>query len=386
MNFLGYVREDGSVGTRNYVGIIPTVGCVNEVARGIAQHVALAVPLLHHQGCCQLSPDLDTVTKTLTSLGKNPNFGAVLLVGLGCEGISIDRVMEGIAETGKPVEAIVIQDLGGSTNSVQQGTAKAERLAFQLSAERKKPVDVSNIVVGIKCGSSDATSGLSSNPSTGYASDKIVNCGGTVIFGETTEFLGAEHVLAERAVNKDVADKLLGIVDSMEKRAASMGVDMRGGQPTPGNINGGLTTIEEKSLGAIVKGGSCLIHDVLEYWESPSTTGLFIKDTPGREIEALTGLAAARAQIIVFSTGRGAPQGFPGVPVVKVCGNSRTVKRMADHIDLDVSGIVEGRTTISEEGERLFSMILEVASGTRTKAELLHYDETMDIYTTGPVI
>jgi altronate dehydratase large subunit len=238
-------------------------------------------------------------------------------------------------------------------------------------------------VLGVKCGASDTTSGLVSNPATGASCDLLIDNGGTCIFGETTEFMGAEHILTRRAATPEVAQKIIDIVARMEKRVTAMGFDMRGGQPTTGNIAGGLTTIEEKSLGAIVKGGTRPIKAVYEYGERPQGKGLFIVDTPGREPEFLTALAAAGAQVIIFTTGLGAPQGFSFVPVIKVTGNPNTYQRLPEHLDvfieLDKSGIAQA-------GQTLYQEVLAVASGKKTKAEVLDYGNFPNIFTIGPVI
>lgn len=387
MKFRGYLRENGSVGIRNYVAIVPTVGCVNEVAGRIARQVSGAVPILHHQGCCQLPTDLEIVTRVLTGLSKNPNVAAVLLVSLGCESIKAEEIEKEV-KLDKPVEIVSLQELGGITKTVSHGVSIAQKMASN-SYRKREEAKLSDLTIGIKCGASDATSGIASNPATGAAADRLVEEGAKVIFGETTEVLGAEHILAKRAENEDVAGKILEKVRKMEEKAESFGVDMRGGQPTRGNIKGGLTTIEEKSLGAIVKGGTRKIRDVLEYGEIPSQPGLYFMDSPGREIEFLTGVAAAGCQIILFSTGLGAPQGFPISPVIKISGNQKTCKHLAEHIDVDVSTIIEGEEKVEEAGDRVFKEAIEVASGKRTKAELLNYDKNgvnCNIYGRGPII
>ena len=384
--FLGYPRKDGRAGTRNYLAIIPTVFCANEVAMAIAKKFKRARPLLHHQGCAQLKPDSDRVTRTLITLGANPNVGGVLLVGLGCESVSLQEVYQGLKDRGQKVEKVLIQGIGGMKKAVKRGIELAGKLDQSLSRMKRKPVPASHLAIGIKCGSSDTTSGLVSNPATGKASDLLLARGGAVIFGETTEFIGAEHLLARRAASEQLASQIIHIVTCMEDRVKAMGFDMRGGNPTPGNIRGGLTTIEEKSLGAICKSGSMPIDGVLEYGESIPGKGLFVLDSPGKEAEIMTGLSAAGANIIVFSTGGGAPQGFPIVPVIKVAGNPAKVRVMKDHIDLDASGVLTGQTTIDEVGQRIYAALLAVGSGKKVKAETLKYDQTVEIYTTGPTI
>ena len=386
-HFMGYVRADGQVGCRNHVAVIPSVTCAGDVASAIVRQVAGTVGFFHHQGCCQLPPDLDRVTETLISLGCSPNVGAALIVSLGCEGTDTERLYEMIRATGKPVEIIRIQELGGVSAAIKAGIDAAQELVMEISGMQRQAVDISRVTMSIKCGASDTTSGMASNCVIGYVADKLVDLGATVVFGETTEFLGGEHLLARRAVTLEVGQKILDIVDRMEKRARSLGCDMRKGQPTPGNIAGGLSSIEEKSLGAIVKSGTRPIQGVLEYPERiGERKGLWIKDTPGREPEILTGMAATGAQFMLFSTGRGAPQGFPTMPVLKICGNPNTYKRMQHDMDLNAGRIITGERSIEEVGEEAYAAVLALLSGRQTKNETLGYHSSIDIYTLGPVI
>ena len=384
---MGYVRADGQVGCRNHVAVIPSVTCAGDVASAIVRQVTGTVGFFHHQGCCQLPPDLDRVTETLISLGCSPNVGAALIVSLGCEGTDTERLYEMIRATGKPVEIIRIQELGGVSAAIKAGIDAAQELVMEISGMQRQAVDISRVTMSIKCGASDTTSGMASNCVIGYVADKLVDLGATVVFGETTEFLGGEHLLARRAVTLEVGQKILDIVDRMEKRARSLGCDMRKGQPTPGNIAGGLSSIEEKSLGAIVKSGPRPIQGVLEYPERiGERKGLWIKDTPGREPEILTGMAATGAQFMLFSTGRGAPQGFPTMPVLKICGNPNTYERMQHDMDLNAGRIITGERSIEEVGEEAYAAVLALLSGRQTKNETLGYHSSIDIYTLGPVI
>ena len=386
-HFMGYVRADGQVGCRNHVAVIPSVTCAGDVASAIVRQVTGTVGFFHHQGCCQLPPDLDRVTETLISLGCSPNVGAALIVSLGCEGTDTERLYEMIRATGKPVEIIRIQELGGVSAAIKAGIDAAQELVMEISGMQRQAVDISRVTMSIKCGASDTTSGMASNCVIGYVADKLVDLGATVVFGETTEFLGGEHLLARRAVTLEVGQKILDIVDRMEKRARSLGCDMRKGQPTPGNIAGGLSSIEEKSLGAIVKSGTRPIQGVLEYPERiGERKGLWIKDTPGREPEILTGMAATGAQFMLFSTGRGAPQGFPTMPVLKICGNPNTYERMQHDMDLNAGRIITGGRSIEEVGEEAYAAVLALLSGRQTKNETLGYHSSIDIYTLGPVI
>jgi altronate dehydratase large subunit len=309
------------------------------------------------------------------------------LVSLGCESVLVDNIADGIAEAGKPVEKVIIQKVGGTTNALVEGCRLAEAIAVDASKLKREEFPDSELTLGVKCGASDTTSGLIANPATGAACDLLLDKGGTCIFGETTEFIGAEHILAHRGATPQVAKKIVDITRRMEGRAIAMGSDMRGGQPTTGNIAGGLTTIEEKSLGAIAKGGTKTINEVLEYGERPQGKGLFIVDSPGREPEFLTALGAAGAQVIIFTTGIGAPHGFPFVPVIKVTGNPITYKRLLDNMDVFVELTSRGGSIgIASAGQALYHEILAVASGKRTKAEILSYGNFTNIFTIGPVI
>ena len=386
MEFFGYEREDGGVGTRNYVGVLSTVICGNEVAEKIASQVEGATRFLHHQGCCQTPVDINRVNDALIGLGKNPNLAAVLLVSLGCESTNINQVADAIEATGKRVETILIQEEGGAARAAAQGILLAQAMVTEASGQKREPFPLSELVLGLKCGSSDTTSGLSANPVVGILSDLIVEAGGTSILGEVTEFIGAEHLLFKHAKDEETGRKMLALVERMENRAIQMGFDIRGGQPTGGNIKGGLTTIEEKSLGAIAKAGNAPFQAVYEYGVKPDVKGLVVMDSPGREPEILTGLAAAGANVIAFTTGRGAPQGFPFVPVIKLTGNEKTWRNLIDHMDFSVSSVMEGTETLEEAGKRLLRELVDVASGKMTKAEISGYTSSMDIYMVGPVI
>jgi len=386
MSFKGYRRADGRVGTRNYVGVLATVACANEVAQGIANQVKGTAAFTHQQGCCQTPPDLERVTRTLSGLGRNPNLASVILVSLGCEGTDVDRVAKEIADSGKRVEVLAIQASGGLAKTLAKGCLLAQQLVMEASALEREECDDSELVIGLKCGSSDTTSGLAPNPALGLAVERLVAAGGTAVMGEVTEFIGAEHIMAAHAKDEATGQKIVDLVTRMENRAKAIGVDMRGGQPTPGNIKGGLTTIEEKSLGAIAKAGKAVVQEVYEYGEQPTVKGLVVMDSPGREPELLTGMAAAGCNVIVFTTGRGAPQGFPFVPVLKVTGNQNTWETLADHMDMSVHEVIDGTESMPVAANRLYDTVRGVANGTMTKAEVSGYVKAMDIYVVGPVI
>jgi len=386
MEFMGYRRTNGTVGTRNYVGVLSAVVCVNEVVEAIASQVQGAVRFTHHQGCCQTPLDIGLVNRALIGLGSNPNLHSVILVSLGCESTNLTEVVEGIQASGKRVEHIVVQEIGGSARTTAAGILLAQDMVREASLQQREPFPINELVMGMKCGSSDTTSGLVPNPAIGVASDLLVAAGGISILGEVTEFIGAEHILARHAANEAVAQGIYDLVARMEKRAMAVGEDIRGGQPTGGNIKGGLTTIEEKSLGAIAKAGTAPIQAVYEYGVRPTVKGLVVMDSPGREPEILTGLAAAGCNVIAFATGRGAPQGFPFVPVLKITGSRTAAEKMSDHIDMNLSAVIDGGDTIPDAGRRILDELVLIASGAMTKAEISGYTNSMDIYMLGPVL
>jgi altronate dehydratase large subunit len=361
------------------------VGCINEVTRRIAAAVG-GVPIMHGQGCGQLPSDMADVRRVLAGIASSPNVGAAIVVGLGCEGVPPDGLAADIAMTGRPVETVVLQEIGGYTKAVAKGIEVGLKMKADLASCERVEADVTSLTVGVKCGASDTTMGLVANPAAGLAADALVAAGATFIFCETTELMGAERRIAARARCPEVADRVIEAVVRIEREVERFGEDMRGGQPTRGNIAGGITTIEEKSLGAICKAGSATVQEVLRYGQRPREKGLYFMDSPGRELEVLAGLASAGAQVIFFTTGLGAPQGFPVVPVVKISANARTVGWLGEHIDVDVSGVLGGTMTLLEASASILSRLQAVASGQATRAEELGFDETMDVYVRGPVI
>jgi altronate dehydratase large subunit len=376
MKLTGYRRPDGRMGFRNHLAILPTSVCSSDTAVRISEKVPGSVALPHQHGCCQMGEDYQQMLRTLVGLAANPNVGAVLIVALGCEGIQADSVQQGLAETGKPVSTVIIQENGGTLGTAEVGVRIASEMARSLSQQQRVPCEMSDLVLGLECGGSDPTSGIASNPVVGVASDMLLAEGGRSILSETTELIGAEHILARRARNEDVAQRLYEIVARTESRAVEAGADLRGSQPTPGNIAGGLTTIEEKSLGCIYKAGSAPVEDVLEYAESvPRGGGMYVMDTPGQDIDSITGMVAGGAQLVVFTTGRGTPTGNPIAPVIKVTGNTRTYEKMLDNIDLNAGRVIDDSVSVEQVGRELFAEILDVANGKLTKAESLGHHE-----------
>ncbi|CAM3561381.1 UxaA family hydrolase [Marinicrinis lubricantis] len=381
----GYRRENGDIGIRNHLLIIPTVICANQVCNRITQMVAETVAIPHQHGCSQIGADVDRTFATLAGTGRNPNVGAVLIVSLGCEVIDPYKLADDIRTTGKRVEVIDIQEVGGSVKAIQEGTKLAKEMRKQLDQAVTEAVSVSELRIGVKCGGSDATSGMASNPALGFASDELVREGGTVVISETTEIIGAEHVLAERCETEEVKQKLYHFVDRFEKEVQRMGADMRGGNPSPGNIAGGLSTIEEKSLGCISKCGTSPMVGAFEYAEPIPGKGLYFMDSPGNDIECVSGMAASGVHLVCFTTGRGTPTGSAVIPVIKITGNELAARRMADNMDVDVSQMLTGKLTVEEAGKMIWKEILEVADGKQTKAEVLGHQE-FSINRIGPTL
>ncbi|MBP1763288.1 MAG: uxaA 1 [Firmicutes bacterium] len=373
MEFMGYRRSDGSVGIRNHVLVMPTVVCANRVARGIAQNVQGAVWFEHQHGCSQIGADAALTEKILLQHGTHPNVSGVVVVGLGCETIRAQDIAAEIKRQCpyKTVHCVIMQDEGGSFKAIAAGSSAAQKMLMEASLLEREPINASELILGTECGGSDACSGMSANPALGYASDLLIDAGGTVILAETPELIGAEHLVAARAVNEQVAKRCYEVIQQREDGAKAMGVDMRGGNPTPGNIEGGLTTIEEKSLGCVYKGGTRPLQDVIDYGDKITKKGLIWMDTPGNDIEQLTAMVAGGCHIVVFTTGRGTATGSPIAPTVKIATNTAMYEKMNDNMDGNAGTVITGEETIQQVGQRIFDEILRVASGKRTKAELL---------------
>lgn len=373
MELMGYQRKDSNVGFRNYVAVLPSVGCANDVVMRIVRMFPNALALTHRQGCAQLGEDKEQAFRTLSGLGKNPNIAGVLVVGMGCESITAEDLSHEISKSKKIVECLGVLKEGGLVGSLGKATRILRDMTNKVSKMKRTPCDMDKLTLGIKCGLTDTTSGLSSNPATGIVANKVIEQGGTVVFGETPEVIGAEHILLKRVVNEETKQKLLFFVDECEKRVKASGFDIRGANPSPGNIKGGITSIEEKSLGAIKKAGNAPLQGALKYGEVPGGKGLYFMDGPGRTPEALTGLNAVGAQIIIFPTGGGSPAGTLISPVIKVTGNPKTALTKKDHIDVDVSSIITGKQIIKNAAEKIYEELINVASGKVTKAEAYGY-------------
>ncbi len=372
-SFLGYRRPVGAAGVRNWVAVISIMDNCNPATRAICNAVDGTVPVTTLFVRGQYGHDLEVSLNTLAGMGRNPNIAAVLLVGL--EEGTTEEVARRIRPSGKPVESVTLQP-NGTINVIAEGTRKALKLALDASRLRREPCPMSDLLIGVECGGSDTTSGLTCNPTIGAMADRLIDDGGSVIISETSEFFGAEHLFAQRAVNAEVAAAFTDAVLRLEQEAISRGMDIRGTNPTPDNIRGGLSTIEEKALGAMAKAGTRPLSGVLTYGEAPRNKGLYFMDAPAPAVENLTAFAAAGCQLIFFGTGVGNPIGNMVSPTVKVCGNVNTLRTMADNIDFDASEILERGANAAALGERLYGFAIDIASGTRTTSELLDVRET----------
>lgn len=381
--FWGYRRADGRVGVRNHVLILPTITCATQVARQITELVHGTVSFIHQHGCAQVGIDYEQTFRTYVGMGANPNVYGVVVLGLGCETHQARSVAGELKKYNKPVEVVSIQDEGGTLSAIAEGARIAARMVQEASAQTREICDIRELIIGTECGGSDACSGLSANPAVGYVSDMIIDHGGTAILAETTELIGAEHLLAERAVDDKIAKKAYQIIQAMENRSLQMGVDIRTGNPSPGNKKGGLSTLEEKSLGAAAKAGTRPLQEIIDYAEEPTKKGLVWMDTPGHDIEQLTGMVAGGAQVVLFTTGRGTPTGSPIAPAIKISTNSGIFERMSENIDLNAGTIIEGKESIDAVGHRIFDEIVKVSSGKLTKAEILKQHD-FGIWRIGP--
>lgn len=373
--FWGYRRANGGVGVRNHVLVVSSIVCANTVAQRIAQGIKGVTLAVHQHGCGQLGDDKAQTERTLVGFASNPNVAGVIVVGLGCEEVDAEALGDQIARRGQEVAVLVIQKLGGTTKTIRHGRRVAKEMVSRAQSAAREPAAISELILGTECGGSDALSGISANPALGIASDLLVQAGGTVLLAETPEMIGAEHLLAARARDPMVAEAIQRIVDRWERLVLSLGVDLRAAQPSPGNKAGGLTTIEEKSLGCIHKAGTSTIEEVVGFAEKPTRRGLVIMDTTAQDVEQLTAMAAGGAQVVVFTTGRGNPVGCPILPVIKVVSNSDVFRRMRENIDINAGKVLTGRERLSDVGKRIFQDILQVASGKLTKAERLGHWE-----------
>lgn len=376
MQFMGFKRSNGEVGVRNHVLILPACACASETCRIVASQVQGTKNVIINVGCSDVAANTEMTQRILTGFALNANVYGVVIIGLGCETVGHRQLREKLQKlTDKPIVSFGIQEEGGTIVTAALAVRAAREMVEEASLEKRVPCELSDLFVAIECGGSDATSGIASNPAVGNMADRIGEAGGTTMMSETVEFIGAEHVLARRGATPEIHDQIIRICEEYEKHLALAGQNCRAGQPTPGNKAGGLSTIEEKSLGCILKGGTRPVVEVLPEGVRPTKKGALIMDTPGYDISSVTSMVAGGATVVVFTTGRGTPTGHALTPVLKVTGNRETAQRMKDNMDVDVSGIVEGTLSIDQAGAKLVEEVLEVANGRKTKAEALGFSD-----------
>jgi altronate hydrolase len=393
-SFLGYPRFDGRAGTRNYIAVAAASNCaahtVELIARafeqgGLPPGVDGVVAFPHGDGCGQaMGPDTRQLQRVISGVLNHPNVAAGVLVGLGCEVNRIDEYFPGADRRTDRLVGLTLQSSGGTAATVEAGVREVRRLAEAASAERRIPVPASKIVLGLNCGGSDSFSGITANPALGFCSDLLAAAGAASVLAETTEIFGAEQLLLSRARNAQVAQKLVDYVLGYKKYLAQFGGNVDD-NPSPGNKEGGLTNILEKSLGAVAKSGTSPMNGVYDYAERISEPGFGFMNTPGYDPVSLTGLAAGGANLIAFTTGRGSAIGFPTVPVLKISSNSATFARMRDNMDINAGLIADGTVTVEEVGREIFERLLSVASGERTSSERLGHHEFAP-WRIGPVL
>jgi altronate hydrolase len=392
--FLGYAREDGRVGTRNYIAVVAASNCAAHTAELIAAsfedqplpaNVDGITAFPHGEGCGQSpGPDLKQLQRTLAGVLSHPNVAAAIILGLGCEVNQIDHYLGKGAPRTNRLAGMTLQSSGGTRATVEAARKTIAAMIEQAASERRIETPASKIVLGLNCGGSDSFSGITANPALGFCSDLLAEIGATAVLAETTEIIGAEHLLVKRARNRAVGQKLLDMISGYKRYLNQFGGSFDD-NPSPGNKEGGLTNILEKSLGAATKAGTSPLMDVVEYAERITSPGFVFMNTPGYDPVSLTGLAAGGCNLIAFTTGRGSAIGFPTIPVVKIASNSATYRRMTDNMDINAGRIADGEATVTQIGREIFDMLLRVASGERTSSERLGHKEFVP-WRIGPVM
>ena len=376
MEFWGYRRAEGRAGIRNHVLILPSCVCGSESARIVASQVRGAVNIVFNTGCSDVQANTDMSQKVLTGFACNPNVYGVVIIGLGCETVGHRELKEKIQKmTSKPVVSFGIQEEGGTLKTIEKAVRAAREMAAEAAMQPKEKFDISNLLLGIECGGSDATSGLASNPAVGELSDLLVDMGASTMMSESIEWIGGEHVVAKRAATPEIHNQIIEVCRAYEDHLKAAGQDCRAGQPTPGNKKGGLSTLDEKSLGCIRKGGTRPIVEVLEQAQRPTKSGSMVMDTAGFDISSVTSMVAGGCNAIIFTTGRGTPTGNAIVPVLKVTANERTFKMMDDNMDVDLSPIIRGEKTYREMGREMLKDIEDMCNGRMTKAETYGFSD-----------
>lgn len=376
MQFMGYKRAEGRAGVRNHVLILPTCACASESCRVVASQVNGTVNIIMNTGCSDVAANTEMSQRVLTGFALNPNVFGVVVVGLGCETVPHKILREKLQKlTTKPVVSFGIQEEGGTVKTIAKAVSAARNLVEQASLQAKEPCDIADILLGIECGGSDATSGIGSNPVVGDVSDQLIDLGASTMMSETIEFIGAEHVLARRGATPEIHNQIIKACQNFEEHLAAAGQDCRAGQPTPGNKDGGLSTLEEKSLGCIRKGGTRPIVEVVEEAVRPTKNGAIIMDTPGYDIASVTSMVAGGCNVVIFTTGRGTPTGNAIAPVIKVTANSHTYQHMVDNMDMDLSEVITGNRTITEMSGEVLQEVVKVCNGKITKAEAFGFSD-----------
>ena len=376
MQFWGYRRKEGRPGIRNHVLILPTCACGSESARIIASQVKGAVNIVFNTGCSDVEANTNMNQKVLTGFACNPNVYGVVIIGLGCETVPHNKLRDKIqAMTSKPVVSFSIQEEGGTLKTIEKGVRAARNMASMATMQQKELFDISELYLGIECGGSDATSGIASNPAVGTLSDLLVDMGATTVMSESIEWIGGEHVLAKRAASPAIHNQIIQICKDYEEHLKAAGQDCRAGQPTPGNKQGGLSTLDEKSLGCIRKGGTRPIVEVLEQAVAPSKHGAVVMDTAGYDISSVTSMVASGCNAVIFTTGRGTCTGNAIAPVLKVTANAHTYQWMEDNMDIDLSPLIRGEKTYEQMGEDMLSELLSICNGKLTKAEAYGFSD-----------
>lgn len=368
----GYRRENGAIGIRNHVVIIPVDDISNAAVEGVSKLIPQTTPLPHPYGRLQYGEDLDLLFRTLTGHGKNPNVGAAIVIGI--EPNWTEKIVEGIAETGKPVAGFSIET-HGDLETIRRASKKAKEFVQKVTEIPREPVKLEEMTFSSKCGESDTTTGLASNPAVGVVVDRLVEKGSTFIIGETSEVTGAEHIIAAQAVNDEVKQDFLDMFDEYMEEIEYHGGDIHGSQPTQGNIAGGLSTLEEKALGNIEKAGNAPIQSVLDYAEEPSGPGLHFMKSSSAAAEMVTLCAAGGSAAHLFTTGQGNIVGHPILPVIKTTANPKTASEMDEHIDVDISGLLKQTMKMKEAGDALMKALKRTINGRRTAAETLRHKE-----------
>lgn len=384
--FKGYIRPGGKIGTRNYIGILSTVNCSTSICHFIADQANKAfkekhasidgfVGLGHGAGCCMTigGEGLTILQKTMAGFIRHPNFGGILVVGLGCE---VNRISDFFnvmnLNEGPLLKTLDIQDCGGTENTVTKAMTLIQEMIPRVAAAKREPVSAAHLIVGLECGGSDAYSGITANPSLGAAADLLVQDGGTVILSETPEIYGAEHLLIRRAINCRVADKLIEKIKWWEDYTRKNGAQINN-NPTPGNKDGGISTILEKSLGAVAKGGNTPLQEVYSYAEPVLAKGMVFMDTPGYDIVSITGMIAGGANMIGFTSGRGTVVGFKPVPCLKFASNTHMYNRMKGDMDINCGPVIDAGVSVKDMGHSIYKTLLETASGSKSKSEIWGY-------------